>query len=69
MPVVDPNMPEPLKTAMEAMERDVQAFKTNLSYQAPEVHRELWIELQENLVDAMVTLYNSTSIEPYKAPD
>lgn len=67
MPVVDPNMPEPLKQAMEAMEADVQGFKTNLSYQAPEMHRELWIDLQESLVDTMVTLYNSVSIEPYKS--
>jgi hypothetical protein len=51
MPVTDPNMPEPLKQAIETMEREVQSFKTDLSYQAPEMHRELWINLQGNLVD------------------
>lgn len=69
MPVTDPNMPEPLRTAMEAMEREVQSFKTDISYQAPEMHRELWINLQDGLVDNLVTLYNSLSIEPYKGSD
>jgi|tagenome__1003787_1003787.scaffolds.fasta_scaffold20053709_2 hypothetical protein len=66
MPVTDPNMPEPLKQAIETMEREVQSFKTDLSYQAPEMHRELWINLQGNLVDNLVMLYNGVSPEPYK---
>jgi hypothetical protein len=66
MPVTDPNMPEPLKQAMEDMEREVQGFKTAMTWQAPEMHRELWIELQQNLANSLVTLYNGVSPEPYK---
>jgi len=65
MPVTDPNMPEALRVAMESMERDVQSFKTRLSYQAPEQHRELWIGLQHDLADTLVTLYAEVSDEPY----
>jgi hypothetical protein len=38
-----------------------------MTWQAPEMHRELWIELQQNLANSLVTLYNSTSPEPYEA--
>jgi hypothetical protein len=58
---VHPDVPEPLKTALESMERDVQSFKTDLSYQAPEMHRELWIGLQEGLADTMKTLYEEAT--------
>jgi hypothetical protein len=54
---VDPNVPEPLKTALEEMERSVQQFKTSLSYQAPEQHRELWITLQQELAGIITTVY------------
>ena len=58
---VHPNTPEPLKTALESMEHNVQTFKTDLSYQAPEVHRELWINLQQGLAETMTTLYGKAS--------
>jgi hypothetical protein len=54
---VDPSVPEPLKTALEEMERSVQQFKTGLSYQAPEQHRELWINLQQELAGIITTVY------------
>jgi hypothetical protein len=66
MPVTDPNMPQPLREAMNSMEATVQSFKTDISYQAPEMHRELWIELQLNLVDTLKTLYNEVSATPYE---
>ena len=66
MPVTDPNMPKPLRVALEAMERDVQSFKTDISYQAPEMHRELWIILQHDLVDTIEALFNAVSPEPYE---
>ena len=68
MPVTDPNMPEELKTALEAMERDVQSFKTDISYQAPEVHNSLWGNVQQQLAETMRELYNSLSPEPYEGP-
>ena len=57
---VDPNTPEPLKTALEEMERSVQQFKTSLAYQAPEQHRTLWIMLQQELAGILSTLYLDT---------
>jgi len=65
MPVTDPDMPPPLRECMEVMERDVQQFKTDLSYQAPEQHRELWIILQQNLAGTLRKLYNDISDKPY----
>ena len=59
MPVAE-EVPEPLKTAMEEMEASVQTFKTDLSYQAPELHRELWIRLQQELASILSTLYVDT---------
>ena len=50
---------------MEAMERDVQSFKTDLSWQAPEQHRELWIMLQQNMAGTLRKLYNDLSPTPY----
>lgn len=54
-----PDCPEPLKTAQEEMEAAVQAFKVSLAYQAPEMHRELWITLQHDLAIAMTTMFES----------
>ena len=59
---VDPNTPEPLKTALEEMERSVQQFKTSLSYQAPEQHRTLWIMLQQELATTLATLWADMSV-------
>jgi len=66
MPVTDPDMPEPLKDALEAMELSVQSFKTDLSYQAPEMHRELWINVQMELADVLRELHNKLSDTPYE---
>ena len=66
MPVTDPDMPPPLKEAMEQMERDVQGFKTDISYQAPEQHDMLWAALQHDLAGTLRKLYNDLKPdEPY----
>jgi hypothetical protein len=68
MPVTDPNMPEPLRTSIEAMEVQVQEAKRSLAYAAPELHDEIWILLQHELADAMRQLYNEFN-EPYGEED
>jgi hypothetical protein len=55
---VHPDVPEPLRSALETMEASVQSFKTDLAYQAPEMHRELWINLQQELAATMTKLYS-----------
>jgi hypothetical protein len=65
MPVTDPNMPEPLKQAIEEMERSVQETKRSLAYCAPEMQDKFWITLQMDMADAIATLYNAASPEPY----
>jgi hypothetical protein len=66
MPVTDPAMPEPLKTAMETMEREVQSTKGSMAYCAPEMQDEFWIALQHDLAEALRDLYNAVSPEPYE---
>jgi hypothetical protein len=44
MPVPD-DCPEPLKTAINDMEAQVQAFKKDTAYKAPEQLRDHWIDL------------------------
>jgi hypothetical protein len=66
MPVTDDSMPEPLREALGTMEASMQSFKTALAYQAPEMHRELWIGIQHDLADAFVELHNKVSPEPYE---
>jgi hypothetical protein len=56
MPVPD-DCPEPLKTAINDMEAQVQAFKKDTAYKAPEQMRDHWIDLQQGLVATMATLY------------
>jgi hypothetical protein len=46
MPVTDPNMPEPLKQAIEEMERSVQETSSESRLQAPEMQDKFWITLQ-----------------------
>jgi hypothetical protein len=60
MPVGE-DVPEPLRTSLQEMEASVQSFKTDLSYQAPEMHRELWIRLQQELAGILTTLYSDMS--------
>ena len=55
MPVND-NVPEPLHSALEQMERLVQECKRSLSYAAPEMHDRFWIALQQELAEAMLKL-------------
>lgn len=54
---VHPNTPEPLKTALEAMESEVQSVKSSLAFCAPEMADEFWIELQQGLASTMTALY------------
>jgi hypothetical protein len=54
---VNPAVPEPLKTALESMEAQVQSTKKSLAFAAPEMHDTFWINLQMNLAGTMQTLY------------
>lgn len=55
---VHPDLPEPLREALESMERQVQDAKRNLAYAAPELHDTHWGTLQEGLADTLIALYN-----------
>jgi uncharacterized membrane protein YgaE (UPF0421/DUF939 family) len=57
---VNPNAPEPLKTALERMEASVQSTKKSLAFAAPEIHDLHWATLQENLADTLTTLYDES---------
>jgi hypothetical protein len=56
MPVIG-NPPPPLRDALESMEGSVQDLKKRLPYLAPEVMDEHWALLQNELAEAMTTLY------------
>jgi hypothetical protein len=60
---VNPSAPEPLKTALLAMEALVQSTKRSLAYAAPEMHDEHWAVLQNSLAASMTALYEEM-VEP-----
>jgi len=54
---VHPDVPEPLKSALQTMEDSVQSTKSSLAYCAPEMQDQFWIVLQQDLANAMSELY------------
>jgi hypothetical protein len=54
---VNPNCPEPLKSALEQMERHCQSTKTSLRFAAPEMYDQHWIDLQNGLAEVIHNLY------------
>jgi hypothetical protein len=58
---VNPNAPEPLRTALTSMEAQVQSFKTSLAFSAPEMYDMFYIRLQEGLASTITTLYEEMS--------
>jgi hypothetical protein len=54
---VHPDVPEPLKSALQAMEDSVQSTKSSLAYCAPEMMDRFWIQLQQELANTMSELY------------
>lgn len=57
---VNPNTPEPLKTALERMETMVQSTKSSLAFAAPEMHDTFWAELQNGLASVLTELYDES---------
>jgi hypothetical protein len=54
---VHPDVPEPLKSALQTMEDSVQSTKSSLAYCAPEMQDTFWIQLQRDLADTMTELH------------
>lgn len=61
---VHADTPEPLKTALEHMEQLVQSFKRDLPFKAPEQHDGCYGQLQMDLADVLVVLYDDARREP-----
>lgn len=58
-PVVDPNIPIPLRTALERMEAIIAKFRSDMAFTSPELYEVRYTQLEVDLADNLADLFES----------